>query len=73
MGEHKNREESEAHREHKAVIKNEVRLYHAICPDCGKAYYAGGETNTLVAEKVEPSKNILKENEDHGINFDTHI
>lgn len=38
----------EANRENGEVIQASVQIHTAICPECGRSYVAGGETNTQI-------------------------
>lgn len=33
--------------ENKKLVSSAVRMYSAVCPECGRTYIAGGETNTV--------------------------
>lgn len=50
--EHVTRDRAEAEREGREVVSQNVRIKHAICPECGKDYVAGGVTET-VTRKVQ--------------------
>ena len=45
--EHVRNEDARAKREGREVIQSSVSLHYAICPECGRAYVAGGETKTV--------------------------
>lgn len=49
--EHVNRNQAKADREGKEVVYQTVRIKHAICPECGDSYVAGGETVTVTKAK----------------------
>jgi hypothetical protein len=50
--EHVNRNASKAAREDK-VAYSTVRLFSAVCPECGKSYISGGETMTMTKSKAK--------------------
>lgn len=50
--EHVSRNQASARAEDKKVIAQSVRLFTAICPECGKSYVSGGETRTTTASKA---------------------
>ncbi len=70
--EHYSREQSKADREDRKVVSNEIKIKHAICPECGKTYVSGGETRTVTKGK-SPSQKALAKNEVKGINFDAKV
>ena len=45
--EHVRNEDAKAKREDREVIRSSVTLQYAVCPECGRAYVAGGETTTV--------------------------
>ncbi len=51
--EHVNRNQAKADREGKEVVYQSVRIKHAICPECGDSYVAGGETVTVTKAKSD--------------------
>ena len=61
--EHVGRERAKAIREDKEVISQTVRLKNAICPECGKAYVAGGVTETVTRKKPEAPFDVGFEDE----------
>ncbi len=44
--EHVSNEKSKAQSENRRVVSQNVQLYTAVCPECGKVYVAGGKTTT---------------------------
>jgi hypothetical protein len=54
--EHVTRNASKAKREDREVVSSSVKIFTAICPECGKPYVAGGETRTVTASKNENAK-----------------
>ncbi len=51
--EHVNRNQAKAEREGKEVVYQNVIIKHAICPECGDSYVAGGETTTVTRTKPQ--------------------
>lgn len=51
--EHYTREDAKAKEEGREVVSNEIRLFTAVCPECGKAYVSGGETRTATRKREE--------------------
>lgn len=51
--EHVSRNRAKADREGKEIVYQSVVIKHAICPECGKSYVAGGETTTVTRTKPE--------------------
>lgn len=51
--EHVYRNQAKAARENREVVYQTVHIKHAICPECGKNYAAGGETITVTRPKPE--------------------
>lgn len=49
--EHVVREQAEADQEDREVIAQSVRIFTAVCPECGKTYVSGGETTTVSRKK----------------------
>lgn len=47
--EHVVREQAKAQREDRRVVSQSVTYHTEICPECGKAYVAGGTTRTVTA------------------------
>ncbi|MDR1704805.1 MAG: hypothetical protein LBS19_09015 [Clostridiales bacterium] len=50
--EHVNRNAAKAAQEDK-VAYSTVRLFSAVCPECGKSYISGGETMTMTKSKAK--------------------
>jgi len=44
--EHVSNEKAKAQSEKKEIVNQNVQIFTAICPECGKAYAAGGKTTT---------------------------
>lgn len=51
--EHYTREQAKAESEDREVIENSIRIFTAVCPECGKVYVSGGETRTMTRNKNE--------------------
>jgi len=47
--EHVTREQAAARSEGRKVVAQSVRLFTAVCPECGRGYVSGGETRTGTA------------------------
>lgn len=47
--EHVGREQAAARDEGRRVVSQSVRLFTAVCPECGRVYVSGGETRTVTA------------------------
>lgn len=69
--EHVYRNRAKAEREGREIVSQSVRLKSGICPECGKAYIAGGETRTVTKAKNEPDFSVGTEDEKKGELFDT--
>ena len=50
--EHVTRERAAAEREGREVVRQSVTIKTDICPECGRVYVSGGETETVTAEKT---------------------
>lgn len=50
--EHVANNQAEADREGREVVSQSVTVKTGICPECGKAYVAGGETRTVTKNKT---------------------
>lgn len=57
--EHVSRNRAKADREGKEIVYQSVVIKHAICPECGKNYVAGGETTTVTRTKPENENDPL--------------
>ncbi len=68
--EHYTRESAKAEEEGKVVLKNDVKIFFSKCPECGKIYASGGETNTIVASKKADPDNAFNT---RGVNMDVTI
>lgn len=51
--EHVTRNRAKAERENQEIVYQTVVIKHAICPECGKTYVAGGETTTVTRSKPQ--------------------
>lgn len=51
--EHVTRNRAKAERENQEIVYQTVVIKHAICPECGKNYVAGGETTTVTRSKPQ--------------------
>ncbi len=60
--EHYSRETSKAAQEDKDVLSASIRIFTAICPECGKTYVSGGETRTVTATKKDKEENKNSKN-----------
>lgn len=49
--EHVVREQAKAQKEGREVVSQSVRIFTAVCPECGKTYVSGGETTTTTKAK----------------------
>lgn len=49
--EHVSNEQAKAQISGKEVISQYVRIFTAVCPECGRVYVSGGETVTTTADK----------------------
>lgn len=47
--EHVANEQAKASMEDRRVVSQSVRLFTAVCPECGRVYVSGGETRTVTA------------------------
>lgn len=47
--EHVVNEQASARNEGRKVVSQSVRIFTAVCPECGKSYVSGGETQTTTA------------------------
>ncbi len=60
--EHYSRENSKASQEGKDVVSSSIRLFTAVCPECGKTYVSGGETRTVTMTKEDKDKDKNSKN-----------
>lgn len=51
--EHVGNEQNKAESEDREVVSQSVTLHSSLCPECGKAYIAGGVTKTTTQNKKE--------------------
>jgi hypothetical protein len=51
--EHVTREATKANDEGREVVSSDIRIFTAVCPECGKVYVSGGETRTVTKAKQE--------------------
>lgn len=58
--EHYTRESSKAQQEGREVVSNTISIFTSICPECGKTYVSGGETNTVTKKKNETQLEFAK-------------
>lgn len=68
--EHVFRNRAKAAREGREIVSQSVVLKSGICPECGKAYIAGGETRTVTKAKNEPDYSVGVETAPKGSLFD---
>ena len=68
--EHVFRNRTKAAREGREIVSQSVVLKSGICPECGKAYIAGGETRTVTKAKNEPDYSVGVETAPKGSLFD---
>jgi hypothetical protein len=54
---HVSHEQAEAEREGREVVSQNVVIHYAVCPECGKAYVAGG-TTTTTTRNATPSERL---------------
>ena len=50
---HVQHEQAKAMREGREVVFQSVQIKTGICPECGRAYVAGGTTTTVTASKSD--------------------
>lgn len=63
--EHVSRNRAKADREGREIVYQSVVIKHAICPECGKNYVAGGETTTVTrAKQPEEEKDFTADKTD---------
>ena len=55
--EHVGNEQANAKKEGSRVVSQSVRLFTAVCPECGRVYVSGGETRTTTASSSQPKSN----------------
>ncbi len=55
--EHLYRETSKASSEGKKVVYSNIKIFTSVCPECGKTYVSGGETQTKVASNSKDENN----------------
>lgn len=68
--EHVFRNRAKAAREGREIVSQSVVLKSGICPECGKAYIAGGETRTVTKAQNEPDYSVGVETAPKGSLFD---
>lgn len=54
--EHVSNARAEDQEENKELVSSSVRLFSATCPECGRTYTAGGETNTVMRTTSESKR-----------------
>ncbi len=59
--EHVSHNKAKAEKENKEIVYQSVRIKHAICPECGKNYVAGGETITVTRTKPQSESENLSD------------
>ncbi len=59
--EHVSHNRAKAEKENKEIVYQSVRIKHAICPECGKNYVAGGETITVTRTKPKSESENLSD------------
>ena len=64
--EHVSRNQAEAEREGREIVYQSVVIKHAICPECGTTYVAGGETTTVTRAKHENDNELSVEKTSDG-------
>lgn len=62
--EHVANEQAAASNEGRRVVSQNVRVFTSICPECGKSYVSGGETQTVTANAEKPQEAAVGENID---------
>ena len=66
--EHVSRNRDKAEREGREIVYQSVVIKHAICPECGKTYVAGGETTTVTrAKPPEEQTDLSAEKTDKNV------
>lgn len=68
--EHVSNEKAKAQSEKREIVSQNIQIYNAICPECGKAYVAGGKTTTTSRSK--PNTTDAKE-PNKGEKFDKTV
>lgn len=68
--EHVYRNQAKAAREGREIVSQSVVLKSGICPECGKAYIAGGETRTVTKAKSKADYSVGIESAAKGSLFD---
>ncbi len=69
--EHYSREKSKAESEGKEVVSNNIRIFTDTCPECGRVYVSGGETQTMT-KSLKAEKEAL-DDEIRGPNIDVRV
>lgn len=54
--EHVVNEQASARNEDRKVVSQNVRIFTSVCPECGKTYVSGGETQTTTAAVAKQSR-----------------
>ena len=70
---HVTRERVQAEQEGREIVSQSVTLKTAICPECGKAYIAGGETVTTTREAPENNQQKLDGGDEAGKFLDMRV
>ena len=55
--EHVGNEQANAKKDGSRVVSQSVRLFSAVCPECGKVYVSGGETRTTTVSTPKSQTN----------------
>lgn len=63
--EHVRNEQAFAQQEGREVVSQSVRLFTAVCPECGRTYVSGGETRTTTASASSGSQNASATPREH--------
>lgn len=57
--EHVTREKSKAQLENRKVLSQQVAIFSAVCPECGRIYVSGGKTTTTTASESSNKKDYF--------------
>jgi len=63
-GEHVSNAYTKASQNDGKVLSAGVSIHTDVCPECGRVFVSGGETNTLIAYDKEQEKNPYAENKE---------
>jgi len=54
--EHVSNQRADAAQEEKQIVSQSVQIFSSVCPECGKSYVSGGETQTVtIAKTAQPN------------------